>query len=68
MTKKERKAEEDMKKAGRESAKVGLRMDDALCRSMWNDGVNKIAAGLRLIWPNSLVELCQHYRYIVNAS
>ena len=30
-----------------ESMKVGLRRKDAVCRSMWNVGVNKIAAGLR---------------------
>ena len=33
--------------------KVGLRMEDALRRSMWSVGVSKIAAGLRCIWPNS---------------
>ena len=30
-----------------ESVKVGLRRNDALCRSKWSVGVNKIAAGLR---------------------
>ena len=35
--------------------KVGLRREDALCRSKWSVGVNQIAAGLRLIWPPSLV-------------
>ena len=30
-----------------ESMKVGLRREDALCRSMWSVGVNKIATGLR---------------------
>ena len=30
-----------------ESVKVGLRREDALCRSMWSVGVNKIAAGMR---------------------
>ena len=30
-----------------ESVKVGLRMEDALCRSQWGVGVNQIAAGLR---------------------
>ena len=38
-----------------ESMKVGLRRKDAFCRSKWNVGVNKIAAGLRRIWPPSLV-------------
>ena len=28
----------------------------ALCRSMWSVGVNRIAVGLRCIWPPSLVE------------
>ena len=32
-----------------ESVKVGLRMEDALCRSKWRVGVNRIAAGLRCI-------------------
>ena len=30
-----------------ESVKVGLRMEDSLCRSKWNVSVNLIAAGLR---------------------
>ena len=30
-----------------ESMTVGLRWKDALCRSKWIVGVNKIAAGLR---------------------
>ena len=34
---------------------VGLRSEDALCRSKWSVGVNLIAAGLRRIWPPSLV-------------
>ena len=32
-----------------ESVKVGLRMEDALCRSRWNADINQIAAGLRRI-------------------
>ena len=35
------------KKVEEESVKVGLRREDALCRSKWSVGVNKIAAGLR---------------------
>ena len=35
--------------------KVGLRRKDSLRRSNWRVGVNKIAAGLRLIWPPSLI-------------
>ena len=30
-----------------ESVKVGLRREDALCRSMWSIGVNQITAELR---------------------
>ena len=30
-----------------ESVMVGLRREDALCRSMWIVGVNQIATGLR---------------------
>ena len=30
-----------------ESVKVGLRREDALCRSKWSVGINQIAAGLR---------------------
>ena len=30
-----------------ESVKVGVRREDALCRSKWSVGVNQIAAGLR---------------------
>ena len=41
-------AEEDMKsQVEEESVKVGLRKEDALCRSKLNVGVNKFAAGLR---------------------
>ena len=29
-----------------ESVKVGLRREDALCRSWWSVGVHQIAAGL----------------------
>ena len=46
---------EDQRKKGRtqkrqvkgESVKVGMRMEDTLCRSKWIVGVNQIAAGLR---------------------
>ena len=34
------------KKDEEESVKVGLRREDALCRSKWGIGVNNIAAGL----------------------
>ena len=37
-----------------ECVKVGLRREDALCRSKWSVGVNLITAGLRWIWPPSL--------------
>ena len=35
------------KQTEEESMKAGLRREDALCRSMWSVGVNKIAARLR---------------------
>ena len=38
-----------------ESAKVGLRREDALCRSKWSFDIIHIAAGLRSKWPPSLV-------------
>ena len=44
------------KQVGEESVKIGLRKKKALCRSKWSVGVNQIAAGLRCIWPPSLVE------------
>ena len=54
--KKEREAEEDVEMpVGEEIVKIVLSREDALCRSMWSVGVNKIAAGLRRIWPPSLV-------------
>ena len=44
------------KQAGKESVKVGLRSEDELSRSKWSVGINQIVAGLRWIWPPSLVE------------
>ena len=38
-----------------ERLKVGLRRKDALCQSNWSVGDHQITAGLRLIWPPSLV-------------
>ena len=35
--------------------KVGLKREDAHCRSMWSVSINQIAARLRLIWPPSFV-------------
>ena len=35
------------KQVREESVKVGLRREDALCRSKWSVGVSRIAAGLR---------------------
>ena len=35
------------KQVEEESVKVGLRMENALCRSKWSVGVNQIVAGLR---------------------
>ena len=37
------------KQVDEESMKVGLRRKDALCRSKWSDGVNKIVVALRFI-------------------
>ena len=36
-----------MKQVEEESVKVGLRREDALCRSKWSVGINQIAVGLR---------------------
>ena len=35
-----------MKQVEEESVKVGLRSEDALCRSKWSVGVNQNAVGL----------------------
>ena len=35
------------KQVGQESMKIGLRREDALCRSKWSACVNQIADGLR---------------------
>ena len=35
------------KQVEEKSVKVGLRREDALCRSKWSVGVNQIVAGLR---------------------
>ena len=35
------------KQVEEESVNVGLRREDAFCRSKWSVGVNQIAAGLR---------------------
>ena len=43
------------KQAEEESVNAGLRSKNAFCRSKWSVGVNQIAAGLRRIWPPSLV-------------
>ena len=53
----EEEAKEDIGKRQieEESVKVGLRREDALCCSKWTVGVNKFAAGLRWIWPSSLI-------------
>ena len=41
------KMDTEKKQVEEESVKVGLTRADALCRSKWNVGVNKTAAGLR---------------------
>ena len=35
------------KQVEEESVKIGLRMEDALCRLKWSVGINQIAAGMR---------------------
>ena len=35
--------------------KVGMRREDALSSSKWSVDVNNITAGLRRIWPPSLI-------------
>ena len=44
-----RKAKEDMEKkqVEEESVKVGLKLEDLLCRPKWSAGVSQITAGLR---------------------
>ena len=43
------------KQVEEESVKVGLRREDALCRSKWSAGMIQIAVGLSGIRPPSLV-------------
>ena len=43
------------KQVDEESMMVGLRREDALCRSKWSVGVSKISAVLRRIWQPSLI-------------
>ena len=42
-----RRARKWTRKVEEESVKIGLRREDALCRSKWSVSANKIAAGLR---------------------
>ena len=42
-------------KVEEEIVMVGLRREDVLCRSKWSVGISQMAAGLRRIWPLSLV-------------
>ena len=44
-----------MKQVEEGNGKVGLRTEVELCLSKWSVGVNRIAAGLRRIWPPSFV-------------
>ena len=44
-----------------DSVKVDLRREDALYQSKWSVGMNQIAAGLRLIWPPSLVGVTSRF-------
>ena len=48
--------------------KVGLRREDPLCRSKWSVGISQIAAGLRRIWPLSVVEGTTRFQTFVSLS
>ena len=52
----------------KESVKVGLRREDALCRSKWCVRVNQIAAWLRWIWPLTLVGDTTRFYALVSLS
>ena len=41
------------KRVNEESIKVGLKRKDLLCHSKWSVSINRIAVGLRRIWPPS---------------
>ena len=51
------------KQVDEESMKIGLRMQDALCRSKWSVGVNQIAIRLRWVWPPSLVGILPYFKH-----
>ena len=51
-----------------ESAKIGLRNEDALCQSKWSAGISQIAVGLRGIWPPSLVGDTARFNTLVSLS
>ena len=48
--------------------KVGLRMEDTLCRSKWIVGVDQVAAGLRSFWTPSVVGILPDLRYLLLSS
>ena len=48
--------------------KVGLRREDPLFRSKWSVGISQIAAGLRRIWPLSVVEGTTRFQTFVSLS
>ena len=48
--------------------KVGLKREDALCRSKWIVGVVLIATRLRLIWPPSLVGILLDFNICFSVS
>ena len=43
------------KQVEEENVKIDLRREDELSRLRWSVGINRIAAGLRLTWPHSIV-------------
>ena len=59
---KERVAEEDME-IEKESVKVGLRKENALCQSKWSVGVDKIIAGLNESVHPHLLRILPDFKY-----
>ena len=47
---------------------VGLSREDVLCRSCLTFSINKIASGLRLIWPPSFVRDATGFQTLASLS
>ena len=56
------------KQVEEKSVKVGLRREDVICRSNRSVGVNQIAAGLRRIWPHSLIGNITRFQTLLSLS